>query len=81
VIGNKTWTPFAVIRQVEVGKRVRLPFVRNLEMPIPDIEEVVHAIFDIVAGRPRDANAITVGEVAELAKRYSTATGKSEGQN
>ena len=30
-----------IVRQVEPGKRIRIPFWRNLEVPIPDVETVI----------------------------------------
>ncbi|WHU03665.1 hypothetical protein [Sphingomonas sp. NIBR02145] len=38
-----------LVRQVEPGKRMRLSFGRNLDVPIPDDEEVLHALFDLVS--------------------------------
>ena len=37
-----------LVRQVEPGARVRTPFGRNLDLPIPDEETVLHALFDLV---------------------------------
>ncbi|MGK9055251.1 hypothetical protein [Neorhizobium petrolearium] len=58
-----------LVRQVEVGKRARTLFCRNSEVPIPDLEEVVHALFDTVS-RPGGRRVISVDEIAQLARRY-----------
>lgn len=58
-----------LVRQVDVGKRVRTVFCRNTEVPIPDEEEVVHAIFDIVAQSGK-TGVITSDEVEVLAAKY-----------
>jgi hypothetical protein len=62
-----------LVRQVEPGQRVKLVFCRNMEVELPDVEAILHAIFDIEAsssdgdkGRP-----ISVREVAEIAMRYA----------
>lgn len=40
------------MRQIVRGQRIRSLFCRNLEIDIPDSDEVIHAIFDMVtAGR------------------------------
>lgn len=64
-----------LVRQVEPGTRLRIPFGRNLEIPIPDIEAVVHALFDIVAGS--NGGVVNAREVIELAKRYEGADSKA----
>ena len=63
-----------VVRQVEPGRRIRVPFARNLETPIPDAEPIIHALFDAVSKR-RAAPVISVEEVAGLADRYHLGTG------
>lgn len=60
-----------LVRQIEPGKRIRIPFGRNLEIPIPDIEEIVHALFDVVAKSP--GGVIPLGEVRALAQMYGGA--------
>jgi len=60
-----------LIRQIEVGQRIRMPFCRDVTVPIPDLEEVHHALFDIISSGDNDQRVIGVREVAELAKRYS----------
>ncbi|ODU23224.1 MAG: hypothetical protein ABS88_22445 [Sphingopyxis sp. SCN 67-31] len=37
-----------LVRQVQPGARVRTPFGRNLDLPIPDDETILHALFDLV---------------------------------
>jgi hypothetical protein len=60
-----------VIRQVEPGQRIRAPFGRNLGTPVPDVEAVIHALFDSVAQPRGEGVVISVEEVAKLAERYS----------
>jgi hypothetical protein len=60
-----------VVRQVEPGKRIRAPFGRNLSIPIPDNEEFIHAIFDMVFKTDRKQAVIGMREVAELANKYA----------
>lgn len=63
-----------VVRQVEPGARIRMAFGRNLDMPIPEDEAVLHALFDTIsANRPGD-KVISVTEIATLAARYSSPT-------
>lgn len=59
----------ALVRQVAPGQRIRNAFARNTEVPIPDVEEVLHALFDIAAGGHQ--GVVTSGQVAELASRYA----------
>ena len=61
-----------IVRQIEPGQRVRSPFGRSLDMPIPDVEEVLHALFDIVSnggGGP----AISVRDVLQAVAAYGRA--------
>ncbi len=58
-----------VIRQIEPGRRVRLPFGRNVSVPVPDLEAIIHALFDQVAGGA-PGRIITVRDVAEVAKLH-----------
>lgn len=58
-----------IVRQIEPGKRIRMPFGRNVDTPIPDVEAVLHALFDSVAnGRP--GIEIKVADVASRARPY-----------
>lgn len=65
-----------LIRQVQPGQRVKKLFCRNLATPIPEVEDVFHAIFDIVTGRRE--GVITTKEVADLASRYASPAANSE---
>lgn len=58
-----------LVRQVEIGKRIRMVFCRNTEVTIPDLEEIIHAIFDAVSRSGRKG-VISVKEIAELAAKY-----------
>jgi hypothetical protein len=61
-----------LVRQVEPGMRIRHGFFRNTKMDVPDFETVLHALFDVAAGREIPA-PISVEEVAELALKYADA--------
>jgi hypothetical protein len=63
---------WVLVRQVEPGQRVRLAFVRNLDCPIPDVEAILHAMFDLVA-RGDLGEVLPVATVAELAQRHAAA--------
>jgi len=39
----------ALVRQVEPGTRLRIALCRNMEVPIPDAEPLIHAAFDLVS--------------------------------
>lgn len=58
-----------LIRQVKPGVRVRTPFCRNVDTPIPGIEAVLHALFDTVSGSK--GGVVSVREVAKLARQYA----------
>ena len=66
-----------VVRQIEPGQRIRAPFGRNTAIPIPDDEEIIHAIFDVIFKTNRREDVIGIREVAELANRY--AASKADG--
>jgi len=51
-----------LVRQIEPGQRVRSPFGRNLDTPIPDDEAALHALFDVVTNTGGGAD-ISTGEV------------------
>lgn len=59
-----------LVRQVQVGARIRVIFVRNVEFPIPDSEEVIHAMFDVVSQPGKQGTAISPDEIAALARKY-----------
>jgi hypothetical protein len=61
-----------LVRQVEPGIRVRAAFCRNLEVEIPDLEPLLHAMFDLVTnGTKQPGSGLTVQEVAHLARKYA----------
>lgn len=59
-----------LVRQVEPGKRIRASFARNMEIDIPDQEEIIHAIFDAVASAG-EGTVIDLREAMERARRYT----------
>lgn len=59
-----------VIRQIEPGRRVRLPFGRNVSVPIPDHEAIIHALFDRIAAGGGPGRVVSVREIAEVAKLH-----------
>jgi hypothetical protein len=65
-----------LVRQVEPGKRMRLPFGRNLDVPIPDDEPVLHALFDIVGRQGGDGSVISMDMMRDAMARYGGATGR-----
>lgn len=50
-----------LVRQIEPGQRIRMPFGRNVDVPIPDDEQTLHALFDVVAAR--GGPAVSTAEV------------------
>ncbi|EMN8299887.1 hypothetical protein ACX1FK_28105 [Pseudomonas aeruginosa] len=65
--GGHQWE--ILVRQIEQGRRVRTIFCRNIGIEIPDVEEIIHALFDHVSN-PKAAGIVTVEEIAALAQRY-----------
>jgi hypothetical protein len=59
-----------LVRQVQVGARIRCIFIRNTEFPFPDTEEVNHAIFDVVAQPGKQGMVVRPDEIAALARKY-----------
>jgi len=59
-----------LVRQVEPGKRIRKAFYRNTEIDVPDQEEIIHAIFDIVA-TAAGGSIIDLGEIIKRARQYA----------
>jgi hypothetical protein len=59
-----------LVRQVEPGQRLRIPFCRNTTVPIPDSEPVLHALFDVMSNGagPR---VISAAEVVAIATQYA----------
>jgi hypothetical protein len=60
-----------LVRQVQPGTRLRMGFCRNPEVPIPDLEPLIHAVFDVVSASK--GGVVSTREVAELALRYAAA--------
>jgi hypothetical protein len=60
-----------LVRQVQPGTRLRIAFCRNLEVPIPDIEPLLHATFDMVSAS--EGGVLSTGDVADLALKYAAA--------
>lgn len=59
-----------LVRQVEPGKRMRLTFGRNLDVPIPDDETVLHALFDIVGADGGKGEAISTDMLRRALNRF-----------
>lgn len=58
-----------LVRQIAVGVRIRFPFRRHIAARIPDVEAILHALFDLNAnGEPRDR--ISAADVIALARTY-----------
>ena len=55
---------------------MRQPFLRYLATEIPDVEEVVHALFDLAAKDGPRGEGIRTGEVASLARQYDAAAAR-----
>lgn len=62
-----------LVRQIQPGARVRTVFCRNTEVAIPDKEEIIHAIFDVVA-QAGNRGIIDAREINERAKQYVTSS-------
>jgi hypothetical protein len=63
-----------LVRQVKPGLRVRQPYYRDINTPIPDIEPVVHAMFDLATAEDAVPGCVvSVREVAELGMKYAAA--------
>ena len=60
-----------LVRQVKPGVRVRVQFGRNTDVPIPDIESLIHALFDLVGGASKKQGVIGSVELAKLAMSYA----------
>ena len=61
-----------LVRQLAPGQRLRLGFGRNTECPIPDLEPVLHALFDIISSADgKEFDPIPITRVAERARLYS----------
>jgi hypothetical protein len=64
---NHRWE--ILVRQVKKGQRIRTVFLRNTQACIPDADEVIHAIFDLVC-EPGRSGKINNEEVAALAEMF-----------
>jgi len=63
-----------IVRQIAPGERVRVFFYRRIDAHIPDIEPVIHALFDTVAGGQLGAGElITSSAIAEPALKIAQA--------
>jgi hypothetical protein len=61
-----------LVRQVEPGARIRRPYFQNDEVQIPDVEAIIHALFDLVSNHRNGSDEfIGVQSVADLAMKYS----------
>lgn len=58
-----------LVRQIVKGQRIRSMFFRNTEIDIPDCDEVIHAIFDIVAAGGGDG-VIRPERIEAIAEEY-----------
>lgn len=69
-VGNQKIPPFhqfqVVVRQVEPGARVRVPFCRDLSTPIPDDDDILHAVFDAISSG-KGGSTISTGDVVRAA--------------
>lgn len=68
-----------LVRQVQPGTRLRIAFCRNMEIPIPDIEPLLHATFDMVSAS--EGGVLGTNEVAELALKYAAAAEDGKPRN
>jgi hypothetical protein len=59
-----------LVRQVVPGQRIRKLFGRNMEVDIPDQEEIIHALFDAVVSAV-GGSIIDIREIIERAKQYA----------
>ena len=61
-----------LVRQVRPGQRMRLPFGRNLGVPIPDDETVLHTLFDIVGGNAGDGKIISMEMMQRAVAKHAS---------
>ncbi len=59
-----------LVRQIEAGRRMRLPFARNLDILIPDDESVLHALFDIVSGPGQEGTVISTAMLRTAVQKF-----------
>ncbi|MDR6927854.1 hypothetical protein [Pseudomonas sp. BE134] len=65
-----------LVRQVKEGQRIRTVFCRNTKAFIPDVDEVIHAIFDIVV-KAEGNGVLSAEDIAMLAAKYHIDKGAS----
>lgn len=58
-----------LVRQIVKGQRIRSLFCRNIEIDIPDSDELIHAIFDMVAAGEGDG-VIRPERIEAIAEEY-----------
>jgi hypothetical protein len=63
-----------LVRQVKPGMRIRRSIYRDLRTLIPDVEAVIHAMFDLFEGDGKIGQPISVQQVENLARRYEAGT-------
>jgi hypothetical protein len=61
---------WVVVRQLRPGLRQRFAYFRDEAVPIPDVEPVIHALFDLIS-RGAEGEAITTHAIADLAMKYA----------
>lgn len=63
---------YVLVRQVMPGVRVRLHLQWKIDIPIPDSEALVHALYDLYSGR-QPGESVTTQEVLTRAVKYQHA--------
>jgi hypothetical protein len=66
-------TDAVLVRQIEPGMRMRIPIDHDAGSQIPDIEPILHTLFDAHAAQYRTGTfrRISAREVIEQAKKYA----------
>ena len=67
-----------LVRQVAPGSRARFAFCRNIKVEIPDLEPVIHALFDLASDSRPAGSVLNTKEVAQLAQKYAAATAQQQ---
>ena len=62
-----------LVRQVEPGARIRTVFCRNTEFPLPDREDIMHALFDTVA-KSGNRGIVDAQRINALAQQYANSS-------